>query len=305
MADSSQRRFAMIDEVTPGTTPATPAFQVTRQNAGGMQEQPGYVSSDELRSDRNIADVTLVSRDYAGEIPFELSYGSYDSLIEKFLCSTWASNVIKNGVLHKTFTYEITDELGATDDYERYVGVMVNTMSLNIAARDKITGSFGLMAQGMSIGTAIIAGATYTAADTNPKMSGSADVGALTIGGSPGPKIMSISFTGTNNINLRPVVASLESNGLRKGRFEFTGTLQAYFDAPTLRDLQRANGYSDISIVLGVGVNKKYTILLPKAKLTTAVKNMPGNNEDIMLDVPFTAVYDATELAAIKITRVP
>lgn len=307
MTDSSQTRHAIIAETNPGVTPTTPAFQVIRVIGGGLTDQQGFSSSDEIRSDRNAPDVTPISLDYSGEFPFEFSYGSFDDLLAYFLCADWSSNVIKNGVLHKTFTYEKTDKIGAsTFDFERFKGCMVNTMNLDVSARSKLTGSFGIIAATADApASSIITGATYVAANTNPIMSGSGDVGALTIAGSAGPKIMSINFQGTNNINVRPVVGSKESNGLRKGQFVFSGSLNAYFDDTTLRDLYKAGNYVDLSIVIGVGANKKYTISLPKTRLLNAPKSLPGNNEDIMLNVEFQAVYDTTELASVKVTRVP
>lgn len=308
MTDSSLRRHAYIAEVTPGTTPATPVFKKMRVTGGGLTNNDSFVVSEEMRPDRNVPDAILVGRDYAGDFPFEFSYGGFfDDFLEFFLGASWASDVIKNGVTEKTFTYELTDTLtgGASFDFERFVRCMVNTMTLNVTARDKVTGSFGIMGTSGSKGVAIIAGATYTDAVNNPIMSGSSDVGALTIGGVAGPKIQSITFNGTNNLDIRAVVGSVESNGLKKGTFQFSGSLNAYFDTAALRDLQIANGYVDISLVLGVGASKKYTISLPKCKLTNAPKNNPGNNEDVMLNVEFTALYDATSLATVNITRVP
>jgi hypothetical protein len=305
MADSSQTRHAIVDEVVVGTIPASPVFQELRVTGGGLTEKSGYTSSNEIRRDRNVSDSTLVSRDADGEFAIEFSYGSFDSLIEKFLCSTWDDDVIVNGVEHKTFAYERTDELGATDDFERFVGAMVNTFNLNIQAREQVTGSFGVIAEKMSIGTAPLAGATYLPPLETPVISASNDFGSLLINGVSAGAVQAITLTGTNNIATRPVVGELYSKGLRKGRFEFSGTMTVYFTDTQLRDLQRANNYADISLSLGGDIENKYDIVLPKVRLTGAEKNSPGNNEDIMLEIGFTAVYDATTGGSIEITRTP
>lgn len=305
MADSSQTRHAIVNEVTAGVTPATPVWKELRLTGGGMSERSEYVTSDQIRPDRNVADSTLVSRDVDGEFLFEFSYGSFDDLLAYFLCSSWVDDEIVNGVDHKTFSYERTDKFDSTYDYERFTGCMANNLNLSIRARDKITGSFSVIGEKMTVGTGIVAGATYTAPLDTPIFSASNDFGSLLIDGVSAGSVESIELNGVNNINVRPVVGDLHTKGLRKGRFEFSGTMNVYFTSAELRDLQRANGYSDLAMTFGSGADNKYDLLLPKVRLTGFEKTRPGNNEDIMLQLGFTAIYDPDTVGSVQFIRYP
>lgn len=305
MAESSQRRHAIVNETTVGVTPATPVWKEIRLTGGGMSERSQYVTSNQIRADRNVADSILVSRDVDGEFQFELSYGSFDDLLEYFMCSGWDDDVLVNGVEHKTFSYECTDKFESGLDFERFTGCMANNFNLNIQARDKITGSFTIMGEQMTVGTAILTGATYTPPSETPIFTASNDVGSLLIDGASAGSVLSIQLNGVNNINVRPVVGNLHTKGLLKGQFIFSGTLNVYFTSADLRDLQRANGFTDIALTIGTGADNKYDILIPKVRLTGYEKSKPGNNEDIMLEVGFTAIYDADTDGAVAFTRYP
>ena len=70
MTDSSQTRLAAITEVTYGTTPATPVFKKLRMTGESLSPSIQYVSSNEIRSDRNVADMTRVGQEAGGDINF-------------------------------------------------------------------------------------------------------------------------------------------------------------------------------------------------------------------------------------------
>src|SRR5690606_30601389 len=152
------------------------------------------------------------------EIGFELSYGSFDPLFESALQSTWATNVLKNGVTKKSFTLEKTFETGATDQFHRYRGCMINTLSLNCRAGEIVTGSFGLMAKDMDSAQAIVTGATYTDGSTNPVINAANHFANLSISGATGPEITSLNLSITNNLRQQPVMGTIYSKGLGTGQ---------------------------------------------------------------------------------------
>lgn len=304
LGETSQARFAYIAEVTAGTTPSTPTFKVMRVTGAGLQINKSTVTSDEIQPDRNVRDEALVGIDVAGSYGFELTYGSQDDLLESALRGTWASDVLKNGIARKTFSVEETLELGATDSFSRFVRAEVNTMSLNIPARGKVTGSFGMMARSEALATAIISGATYTAANTKPMMTASAHVAELTIGSiSPAPKVRNLTLEINNNLRTRPVVGSLYSEDLGAGKCDVTGTIEAYFESNALYQAVLDHGNMAVSATIGVDTNEKYTIALPKVIFLNGQRQLGGVNDDVMVSIPFRAVYDATAAASIVLTR--
>ncbi|WP_428031490.1 phage tail tube protein [Ancylobacter sp.] len=303
-ANSSEARIAYVAEAAFGTTPATPTFKVFRTTGGGVRTNKTTQTSDELRADRNVPDEGLLGLDVSGAYPFEFSYGTFDDMLESALRGTWTTNVLKNGITPKYFTVEETLELGATDSFNRFTGCAVNTFALAIAARAKVTGSVGLMGQKETLASAIIAGATYTAASTEPILTSSAHVAALAVAGlNPAPKLRSVNFEFNNSLRARPVVGGLYSEEFGSGRFDATGTLEAYFETQALYQAVLDHGGGALSATIGKDANKKYTILCPKIIFLDGAKQIGGNNDDVMVSIPFRAVFDATEACSVKITR--
>lgn len=304
IASGSGRRIAFVPEVTFGITPATPTFQVMRATGGGPRTNKTTGTSDELQIDGNIRDEFQMGQDVAGSYDLEFSYGSFDPLLEALMRGAWTDNVLKNGNgASKSFTFEETLEMGATDSFSRYVGCMMNSLSLSIAARAKITGSLALMGKSEALAAAIIAGATYSAAGTEPVQTGSVDVAAMTFPGGGTPKVRSLSLELNNGLRTRPVVASMFSEEFGRGRFSVTGTAEIYFESNTLYQAVLDHGGGALAFTVGRDANKKYTFNMPKIIFGNGERRPGGNDDDVMVSLPFRAVYDATEDCTLKITR--
>lgn len=305
IASGSTRRIAYVAETVFGTTPATPSFKTFRATGGGPRTNKTTGMSDEIQADRNVRDEYQLGQDVTGAYAFELTYGNLDDLLEGALFNTWATNVLKNGATPKSFTFEEAIDLGAgAKSFSRFDGCMISTLSLAITARAAITGSLGLMGQNELIDTAIVTGATYAAPGTTPVSTSSANVAALTVGGvTPAPKVRSLSIEINNNLRTRPLVGSLYTDSFGYGRCEVSGTLECYFETNDLYAAVLAHGGGALSFTVGNTSGQKYTIALPKIIFGNGERRPGGNNDDVMVSIPFRAVYDATAAASIVITR--
>ncbi len=303
-ADSSATRLAYIAESTENTIPTTPTWQTMRYTQESFNRDKITKVSEEIRADGNVPNVTDVGFRVPGGFGFELSYGTLDPLLESLLFSTWSSDVLKNGITPKSFAWEKTFETGGTDQYLRYTGMQMNEISLEMQAEEIIKGSATLMGRGHATDTAIITGATYSAANTNEPMACSGDVGSLSIGSlSPTPTLLSASITITKNLGPRLAVANAGPVGIRSGRFIVTGSLEAYFESLGLYNACLNHDDLAIALTLGSVANEKYTISLPKTKLMNAVVQASGNDQDVMVNSEFQAIYDSSSSATISITR--
>lgn len=303
-ASGSMLRVGYIPETTFGVTPATPAFKTLRNTGGGMRTNKATATSDELNFDRNVRDEALLGKDVAGEYGYELSYGALDDMLAAACFGAWSTNVLKNGVTGQSFTIEETLEMGAVDSFARFTGAMVNSLSMAISARAIITGSVNIMAQAEALATAIITGATYPAAPSEPISTASANVAALAIAGvTPTPKIRTLNFEINNNLRTRPVVGSQISEEFGVGRCDVTGTLEAYFESNALYQMVLDHGGGALSFTVGNATTKKYTFLFPKIIFGSGEKRIGGNDDDVMVSIPWRAVYDGTTGASIQVTR--
>jgi len=92
MSDSNRIDLAYIEETTWGTTPSGSLTGV-RLTGEGLKQETQTTESEEIREDREIADIIRTSINAAGPINFELSYGMLDDLIAGAMLSTWNTSV--------------------------------------------------------------------------------------------------------------------------------------------------------------------------------------------------------------------
>jgi hypothetical protein len=307
-ADASGTRLAFVAESTENTIPASPSWQNLRFTSESLNYNKQTVSSEEIRADRNVSDMIDVGFGVGGEIGFELSYGTLDSLLESLLFSTWSTNVLKNGITPKSFAFEKTFETGATDQFMRFSGCQMASMSLAIAARERITGTLSVLGMGHSKAAAALSGATYTDGNTNAIMAASGDVGSLSLSGvSPNPTLMSVNLNIENNLREQIAIGNRGPVGIGAGRCVITGSLEAYFEDLTLYNAFYGHDDVGISMNLGSVSGSKYTINLPKTKLTAGTINAEGNDQDVMASFDFQAIYDSSGSpafgASMSITR--
>ena len=305
VADGSQVRLADVSEVTIGTTPATPAFQIMRYLNADVRINKQTDIPNEVRSDRNVSSIVDVGRSVQGTIRTNMSYGTFDTWLERLLCSTWATDVLKNGILQQAGTLEMFYEQGATDTYVRYQACRFNTLAMQLTAKQAITADFGILGIRSPTPTnAIITGATYADPTDTPIMNAGLNVANLTFTGiSSAPKIKSLSLNITNNIYAVDVVGSYEPYAHGLGRFELTGSIETLFE--NLDTYNAILNHSDVGIAFTIGndTNQKYTFNIPTVKLMDGGPSAPGNGQAVTLQVPFQAYFDPTSAASLSITR--
>jgi hypothetical protein len=115
MSDANRTITRIVPEVTPGTTPATPAFRTLRTTGSGISYSPQTVTSGELPgSNRRIKDLRLVGYEAGGAVPFELSWDDgFFELMQGAFFGTWSNKLVREGTSQIT-TVETTGDTFAT-----------------------------------------------------------------------------------------------------------------------------------------------------------------------------------------------
>lgn len=309
MADTTQ--LAYIKEKEWGVIPTSPQMQILRMTGESLTYNPQTVTSQELSPDRNIKDQILTSAGTSGGISFELSYGTYDDLIESLLYSEWKENAIVNGQAEKSLTLEKRFYRGmkgpeyttAQYDYFRFKGMVVNTMNLNVQAGAVITGDFDFMGKGADTASGIISGEKYKDATTADVLSASHDVGTLTMKGFESPKLASVSLSATNNLQGANIVGSHEYADIGAGTFMVSGTIEAFYESLAMYSAFLAGTSSSLSLQLGKESGKRYTLDIPKMKFSSGEIVAGGQNQYVMARMNFQGLYDTTIKGTMKITR--
>ncbi len=116
MADTNRVALRIVPEVTPGTTPATPAFQQLRiTGTPNLAFAPQTVTTDEIRSDRQITDLLLVGAEAGGDAGFELSATALDTVIEGAMLSSWVRRNNRTNVAPLTAVNSISTNVISLD----------------------------------------------------------------------------------------------------------------------------------------------------------------------------------------------
>lgn len=304
MANGSRHSLRYVEEVVYGTTPASPAFKTLRHNGATLALNKETLQSEELRDDRMIADVRHGAFSVGGEIPFELSFGSFDDWLAAALCGDWVGNDLKAGVGRKSFTVEryFGDMLAADKPYHRFTGVEVNSLQLQVNSNAMVTGTFSVLGQGMSLGAAIIAGATYAPAPgTSPVDS---FTGTLLENGVAIAVVTEIQLSVENGLETRYVVGSKETLRPSIARSNVSGNVTAFFENSTLLEKFINETESAMSFTLPDGAGNSLTFFLPRIKYMGGAPDVSGEGP-VTLSMPFQALYDATENTNLVITRDP
>lgn len=305
VADGSLVRLGYIPEVTIGTTPATPAFQILRYVTSDIKPSKQTDVPNEVRSDGNVASIVDVGRSVTGTINGLLSYGTYDDLLSALFRKAWASDVLVNGIAAQAFTFEEFFEQGTTDSYIRYQGTRINTLDLDMTARQSVKANFGIMGiRSPTPTTAIISGATYVAATTTDVLNAGLNVSALAISGiSNSPKIQKMAVKVASNVYANDIVGSYEPYSHGIGRFEVTGSLSGYFENLDTYNAILAHTTVGIGWTVTDAAGNSYAFTIPKAKLMDGGPSKPGNGQAVMVEVPFQGFYDSGIGGTLQITR--
>jgi hypothetical protein len=98
------------------------------------------ITSKEASDTRQIMAMSYGNRQGSGEIPFELSYASFDDLLEATMGGTWTNNVLKVGNTKRSFSME--QQYPDINLYEQNIGVTLTGFSLSVKPNAIIEGSF-------------------------------------------------------------------------------------------------------------------------------------------------------------------
>lgn len=309
MADGSRHELYAVAETTKGETPTNPAFDTIRITGTTLGLTKDSLQSNEIRSDRQIADFRLGSNQVGGDINFELSYGSFDQFLMGVLCSpawTGTPEAINGGDMRHSWTFvrDFQDLNAGQKPFYVYRGCEMNNLTLTITANAMITGTFTVFGQSQellsdlsSLGTV-----TYKLPTTSKPLD--SFTGTLEEGGGEIAVVTEISLSLQNAIAARFVVGNKNSIDPSIGRSNLTGSVTAFFEDSTLVEKFINETESKIDLVLPDLEGNVINISIPRFLYTGGQPDVSGEGP-ITLTMPFQALLDPTTGTNITIERVP
>ena len=202
-----------------------------------------------------------------------------------------AANAVNASNGKNSYTIEKMVETGSPDQYLRFTGSRLNTMSMTVSPGGIATGAVGIMGAGHSTGTAILSGATYTEANTNPVLAAPSAANVFVGGTTTALYFTELSWNLNNNLRAQEAVSYLTPQGVGYGRREISGTMNAYFEDLDLYDLFVAGTETELAFEMDDGTNK-YTVWFPRVKMQAATVNLTGISSDVMTNVTFQPIQD-------------
>lgn len=304
-AINSQTQVAYIKEVTENVTPATPAFQLFRATGEGINVDRTYKTASELTGQRGEKTSVIASAAGSGKFDFEFTAATLEAFLEAALRSTWATNVLTDANVPSSFTLETRFEAGTVDLYKRLTGAQVSALSLELKAADLATGSVDFMARGGDFANAIVAGATYTAGNTETVQVG-ANVASLALAGLTLDVVTGLKMTINNNTRQQYGLGSLSPLGVAAGKLQVTGSLDCIL-SDTQYALLRAHADgtpTGLTFQIGSAANKNTKFEMPNILITDIKINSTSADGDVMISASYTALQAATLAnAVIRVTR--
>tara|TARA_R110000782_G_scaffold33535_9_gene80791 strand:+ start:2123 stop:3034 length:912 start_codon:yes stop_codon:yes gene_type:complete len=299
IATGSRHDLSYILESTFGTTPtSTPELTPIRHTGTTLGLSKDAIESEELRQDRQVAYFRHGNKSVSGDINFELSYGSFDDLIEATLCGTWATNTLLAGTARRSYTIERYH--ADITKYLRSTGCNFNSMSLSVAPNSMVTGSFNIVGKDMTVSASLLTDATYAAESTSQPFD--SFTGSITEGGSSIATVTSLELNIDNGIEALYVVGDSSTLNPSVGKSTVSGTVTAYFEDSSLIDKFIAETSSSIVFVLTDLSGSSYTVTLPNVKYNSGNPEVSGPGA-ITVTLDFIALYHAATASQIKIVR--
>jgi hypothetical protein len=304
-ANNANTRIAFVPEVTPGVTPATPAFVITRALSESFVVERELVFSGELDGRRGEKNHAISRNSGSGGFEFEYTDGTFESLFESTLRGAWAADVLVDGNTPKSFTAEVMFETGTPDIFKRALGAEVNTLALALNAGQKITGSFGLLARSSVYANAAIAGATYAAPGTDPVLVG-ADFSNLALDALTVGCVSALTFNLNNNLQREECLGTLAATGMAAGSLEATGTLAVYLSEEEfdILDAYQTGVATGLDFRIGRTAGSILRVELPEIVLSDMQVVSESKDGSVMMNMNWRALQ-ASSLsgAVIRMTR--
>jgi hypothetical protein len=299
-----------VTEVTYGTTPTNPAWTPIRHKSTSLALTKDSVQSEELRSDRQVADYRHGNYKVGGDIGVELSYGTFDTLLAMLFCGTWvngsptsSSDRLKAGTTRASVSIlrNFTD-LASGSPFHLFTGVEFKKASITIKPNAIVEVGLTVIGQDMTISGGAPSGSTYgTPTTTSPFDS---FTGTITENSIAIAVVTELSLELENGHAERFIVG--DAQGLRPsiGRSILKGTLTAYFEDTTLLSKFINETESSLAFSLVDLDGSSYTFTIPRIKYTGGQPDVKDEGP-VTLAMPFQALYDATSETNIYVDRDP
>lgn len=312
MADTNRYALRYVKEATWGTTPSS-ALQTLRPTSGNFRATLNTIQSAELIQDAQLRALILAGKAAAGEFGYELSYGTWDELLEGVFRGTWqpdtglagaesGTDLLENGTTAISYTFE-EQNTDLSSVYASVTGARIGSWSISLALDSVVGGSFGaIVGKAYTPGAATVGTGPAVAATTTSPFSVT-DITAVSEGGSPLTGVTGLTIEVNNNLRAEGHLGSTDLFRVGYGQFLVTGTLNVYLSSNALRTKVANFTASSIGAELTDEDGNIYEFSIPRVRYGEATSEATGPNGSVILTLPWTAERDPTTGKSLRLTR--
>jgi hypothetical protein len=300
-ASGARVAYYYVLEAADGTIAANPQFKPIRLTQNGVQEQSSEIQSNEISADRHRKAARRGATSLSGDIVGELSYGTFDDLLQAAFCGTWAGDVLKTGTVRRSFAILKRNlDIGIDTIYR---GVQINQLKFACPLQEKITVTFSVVGKAEEA-YVVPNGATFAQPTTTDYMT--TFEGSLDLDDAEFNAATDLNITLGNNIEAKYSLFNRPAYGMKIGMIDVTGDLSAYIEDAVLKNKYR----NEVDTEMQVTVTDKatngnaYRLTLPRERFTSAQDSYNGDDLGVQ-QLNFRALYDATTTTELMLERVP
>lgn len=315
VANTSETTLSAVAEATPGTTPATPAFQRLRITGEQLAYQYQSEPSPEITDAPGEAEVLFLAASAGGAVNTRLAFGpEFDLIAAHALRGSWGAadgegyEPLVAARERKSLTLERRNRLpDGAFEFSRYTGAVPNSLQMTFAQGAAVTAVAEMIALGEATASTAITGATYAAPSTTRSIA-APEVAAITVGGVTGTVFYNqIAFTYSNNAAVRNVLSRLGGQGVRYGTPSLEGTLSVLFDADARPLYQRFQNRTEGALQWDAvdHAGNAYRFHLPRTVFTASPRASGERNADVVMEMSFRALLDDATGTLMRILRKP
>ena len=267
--------------------------------SNGLAQSMEEIESDEMLPGRHMGESRSGASSVAGDLEAELTYGTFDMLLEAAFHGTWTANVLKTGTTRRSFAI-----LKHNSDIGRYLiyrGCEVGVVAIDCPLQSKIGITFSMIGKQEEV-YAFDAGDDILGDPTETVMMTTSE-GSLLEGGTGLNHATALTMSLDNGMEAIYSLFNRDPYDIKLGRINVSGSLSAYIEDDRLKAKYLGETKTPLVVTLTDGENS-YQISMTRAKLTNNTEEGSGD-DPIIQNYNYRAFNDQATDTEITITRVP
>lgn len=293
----NQTTYIKLEGADGTLDPATP-WQPLRLINNGLAQSIEELESDEMLPGRHMAESRRGAASVTGDLEGELTFGTFDMLLEAAFHGEWDGDVLKTGSTRRSFAI-----LKHNEDIGRrliYRGCEAGTVAIDCPLQGKIGITFSLIGKKEEV--YVFDSQTESLAEPTDTVMMTTFEGDLLEGGTGLNHATALNISLDNGMEAIYRLFSRDPYDVKLGRINLTGSLSAYIEDDRLRSKYLGETKTALVVTLTDGENS-YQISMTQAKLTTATEEGSGD-DPIIQSYDLRAFNDKTLDTEITITRI-